>query len=95
MFGSDKTEAKLADQEDLEEKLESAEEIEDADLDSEEARVNLAKFINDQISQALLTGRIESETRAGEGKDPLLMAVAVCAITGIVNTLILAYQFYL
>jgi len=92
MFGSGKVEAKLADQEDLEEKLEDADDI---DLDSEEAKVNLAKFINDQISQALLTGRIESDTRSGEGKDPLLMAVGVAALTGVVNLLILGYQFYL
>ena len=92
MFGND---SKLADKDEIEENLKNMKDAEGVDLESEKEVVNMANYIDNQISQALLTGRIESETRASEGKDPLLMAVAVTALSSISTALMIAYQFYL
>lgn len=78
-----------------EEVKENIKKAEDLNLDSEEERVRLANYIDDQISQALITGRIEAETREGGGKDKLLMAAFVSAGASVCTALLFLYQFYL
>lgn len=75
----------------IEETMENDEKV---DIDNAQERDDIASFIDDQISQAKVSGRMEAESR-GEGNDDLLVKAMLVntaftlAIAGLIS-----YQWY-
>lgn len=78
-----------------EEKVEkNLKETEDHNLEKDAEISSMADYIDDQISQALTTGRMEAETR-GEGNDDLVVKALMVntALTLAIGGM-MAYQWY-
>lgn len=76
-------------------KIKSTMENDDSvNVDKEQEREDLASYIDDQISQARVSGRMEAETR-GEGNDDLLVK-ALLVNTGLTLAIagLMTYQWY-
>jgi len=73
---------------------ETMENDEDIDVETEQERDDLASYIDDQISQARTSGRMEAETRGEDSDDILVKALLVNTAVTLAIAGLMTYQWY-